>query len=172
MGTERWRNVRKEWREREQDLDQGEESFKWNWKHMKSVFFWYPNAHRLATSYNGPSEWDRVSVRGRETAKPHERRPRLHLSFRHCNSRSSTSSSLESLICFFFFFFLAYCQLLSAPFWKRGLVCIFSVTVHKQLPILLLQLRSSIHVREIRLRSCFQLAYTCWCMSTKIQILL
>lgn len=27
--------------EREQDLDQGEESFKWNWKHMKSEFFWY-----------------------------------------------------------------------------------------------------------------------------------
>lgn len=43
-------------------------------------FFLYPNAHLLATSYNRPSEWDRVSVRGRETAKPHERM-RLHLSF-------------------------------------------------------------------------------------------
>lgn len=31
------------------------------------VFFWYPNAHLLATSYNRPSEWDRASVRGRET---------------------------------------------------------------------------------------------------------
>lgn len=166
MGTERWRNVRKEWREREQDLDQGEESFKWNWKHMKSVFFWYPNAHRPATSYNGPSEWDRVSVRGRETAKPHERRPRRHLSFWHCNSQSSESSSLESLICFFWLIVSYYLH-----HFERGLVCIFSVIVHKQLPILL-QLRSSVHVREIRLRSCFQLAYTCWCMSTKIQILL
>lgn len=53
MGTEKWRNVRTEWRQRAQDLDQGEESFKWNWKHMKSVFFWCPNAHRLATSYKG-----------------------------------------------------------------------------------------------------------------------
>lgn len=47
----------------------------------KVYFFLYPNAHRLATSYNRPSEWDRVSVRGKETAKPHERRLRLHLSF-------------------------------------------------------------------------------------------
>lgn len=51
--TEKWRNVRTEWRQRAQDLDQGEESFKWNWKHMKSVFLWCPNAHRLATSYKG-----------------------------------------------------------------------------------------------------------------------
>lgn len=88
-------------RESEQDLDQGEESFKWNWKHMKSVFFWYPNAHLLATSYNGPSEWDRASVRGRETAKPHERRLRLHLSFWRSNSQSSKLSSLESSIWLF-----------------------------------------------------------------------
>lgn len=52
----------------------------------------------LATSYNGPSEWDRASVRGRETAKPHERRLREHLSF--CNSQSS-KSSLESMTFFF-----------------------------------------------------------------------
>lgn len=45
------------------------------------VCFFYPNAHFLATSCNGPSEWDGASVRGRETVKPHERRLRLHLSF-------------------------------------------------------------------------------------------
>lgn len=64
-------------------------------------FFRYPNAQLLATSYNGPSEWDRTSMKGRETAKPHERRLRLHLSFEFCNFQSSKSSSLESLTCFF-----------------------------------------------------------------------
>lgn len=49
----------------------------------------------LATSYNGPSEWDRASMRGRETAKPHKRRLRLHLSFEYCNSQSSKSLSLK-----------------------------------------------------------------------------
>lgn len=47
----------------------------------KVCFFLYPNAHLLATSYDRPSEWDRVSVRRKETAKPHERRLRVHLSF-------------------------------------------------------------------------------------------
>lgn len=36
-------------------------------------FFGYQNAHRLATSYNRPSEGDGSSGRGRETAKPHEK---------------------------------------------------------------------------------------------------
>lgn len=79
----------------------------------KCVFFLYPNAHLVATSYNGPSEWDRASVRGRETAKPHERRLRLHLSFYYCHSQSSTIISTWK---FDLPLWPTYCQVLCAPF--------------------------------------------------------
>lgn len=71
------------------NLDQGEESFKWNWKHMKSVFFFSPP--RLPVPQNAghilwrdhQSETGRAWEGGRErdSEKPHETRPRLHLSF-------------------------------------------------------------------------------------------
>lgn len=140
--------------EREQDLDQGEESFKWNWKHMKSVFFWYPNAHLLATSYNGPSEWDRASVRGRETAKPHERRLRLHLSFWHSNSQSSKLSSLESSICFFGLLSVIICSIL---FRQREKGIILNAILQKQLSISYSVTQFNIFFSEIGWKAAFSL---------------
>lgn len=130
---------------------------------MKSVFFCYPNVHQLATSYNETirvRQGERERERGK---KPHERRLRLHLSFWRCNSQPSKLSSLEGSISF--------CGLLSL------IVCptFFSI---KSRPNAILQKRLSIsYLQEhqfslFSMKSCFQLAYTCCCTKTEIQILL
>lgn len=65
---------------------------------MKSVFFFCNQMHiyspHLITDHQSQTEW---AWEGRETAKPHERRLRIHLSFYYCKSQSSKALSLEDL---------------------------------------------------------------------------
>lgn len=112
---------------REQDLDQREESFKWNWKHMKSEgFFLYLNAHLLATSYNRPSEWDSEHER-QGKSKATWKEIETHLSFLCCNSQSPKSSSLESLTCFFLPLCLVFIRAQTYLFWsKKKFNCILN----------------------------------------------
>lgn len=60
-----WRNVRKEWREKEQDLDRGGTSHSLKIESIWKVCF---SATQMCINWphhiTGPSEWDRVSVRG------------------------------------------------------------------------------------------------------------
>lgn len=80
----------------ERDLDQGEESFKWNWKHMKSVCVCV--CFLFCVHIDRPHrQRGRASVRGRETEEATWKGDWDH--FRFCNHPKS--SSLESLTWFF-----------------------------------------------------------------------
>lgn len=141
---------------------------------MKSVFFCYPNVHQLATSYNGT-----ITVRqgGRERERGREatwKETELHLSFWLCSSQSSKLSSLESSICFCGLLSLIVCPTFLFSFffffwYKVGLYNFLNTILQKRLSVSYLQEHQ---LRLSSVKSCFQLAYTCWCMSTEIQILL
>lgn len=64
----KWSNVRKEWREREQDLDHRGKSHLLKIESIWKVCF---SATQMCTNWphhiTGPSEWDRAIVRGGET---------------------------------------------------------------------------------------------------------
>lgn len=73
------------------------------------IFFLYPNAHLLATSYNRASEWDRESVRGRQQS--HMKREWgyiFHFSAAILSHQNHNHLKVWPTI-------LAYCEVLSAP---------------------------------------------------------
>lgn len=134
----------------------------------------------LITDHQSETEW---AWEGRETAKPHERRLRIHLSFYYCKSQSSKALSLEDLTSHFGLFSGFICAIL---FFKRNWttrylefkVLCFSFNdfrkgkscraLHKLFTYLLVWhiLSNRLEKRDC-LKSYFQFAYTCWRTTAK-----